>query len=280
MGHLLLYQCILHSHKLYRHKDIKYVFGGWDSCNCKAPDYGNPAHCAPVRTEGSYVTCAPLLGVTEGINGTNSANMCCDTYPDSTNNDLATSCGSNLQGSNRLQRGLNYISYLTRYYTSSEYDRIRAAYEANRSGVDGYISSTSRIYSGEYQPVHAVIEELQHDSPRFYTSDVVQRWLYSLPNTTTTTTTTINSSGTAQHTQPHNIFPIPLPVPLLDFSNVAFIALYVVVCLAVGAAISLVLRFHSQQRRRVLSWPPGSSRIGGSAQSNGSAPTEETYLLL
>ena len=119
-----------------------------------------------------------------------------------------------------------------------------------------------------YRPAYAVVEELQHDSPRFYTSEVVQRWLYTLPNATTATA--------AQPTQPHNIFPIPLPMPLLlDFSNVAFLALYVAVCLAIGGAISLVLRYHSQHRRR--------NNTLGNALDNalaGAEATEETYLLL
>lgn len=195
-----------------------------------------------------------------GSDGVVSTPNCCDTYPDAVNNDLATSCGSNLQGSNRLQRGLNYVSYLQRYYTSSEFARIQALYETATSSEHPATS-----HSIEY----AVVEGLQHDSPTFYTSDIVQRWLYILPNTTSTAPIDLP-------TMPDN-FPIPLPLPLLDFSNVAFLAIYVAMCLAVGVAISLVLRYHSQQRRR---WP---TAIGGTTPTQAqteAAANEETYLLL
>ena len=86
---------------LFLQKDIRYVFGRQDSCNCNQDGYSNKDHC---YVSGDF--CSP-----SDYGGTN----CCDTYPDSYSNDLSTTCGSNLQGYNRLQRGLVYMSYLEWY---------------------------------------------------------------------------------------------------------------------------------------------------------------------
>jgi hypothetical protein len=72
--------------------------------------------------------------------------QCCDTYPDTgSSNALATDCESLLQGSNRLQRGLNYIGHLERM----------------GAGVE-----------------HGVFEG-GHDNAAFYASDLFQEWVYS-----------------------------------------------------------------------------------------------------
>jgi len=87
--------------ELFLQKDIRYIFGIQDSCNCNEDGYKNKDYC--------YVSgdlCSP-----NAYGGDN----CCDTYPDSYSNDLSTTCGSNLQGYNRLQRGLVYMSYLEWY---------------------------------------------------------------------------------------------------------------------------------------------------------------------
>lgn len=74
----------------YANQEILYVFGADDVCNCNTINYTN-----------SLNVCYPF-----------SPNECMDTYPDAFENVLVTSCQAMLQGSNRLQRGLNYMAYL------------------------------------------------------------------------------------------------------------------------------------------------------------------------
>lgn len=78
-------------------KDVVYIFGGGDVCNCGSAGYANPPACYPAG-----VSC--------------SASGCCDTYPDGTNNALSTTCAADVQGSNRLQRGLLYLQHLKHHF--------------------------------------------------------------------------------------------------------------------------------------------------------------------
>ena len=88
-------------------KNLTLLLGGDDSCNCQSTGFINSAWCTAVQ---HGLTC------------------CVDTYPDAgfvqntttgswicPDNALATDCGAMLQGSNRLQRGLNYYGYLRAY---------------------------------------------------------------------------------------------------------------------------------------------------------------------
>lgn len=88
-----------------------------------------------------------------------SAVTCCDSYPQSQNNSLAVSCAAGMQGSNRLQRGLNYVSYLKYYY----------------GGADNYVNNGT----SPFVPIYAVVPGLQHDSATFYQSPIVQEWVYA-----------------------------------------------------------------------------------------------------
>jgi hypothetical protein len=84
-------------------RDVLLLLGGEDSCNCQTEGFGNAAWC------------------THAAHG---LSCCADTFPDADftqstagvwscpENALSVTCGAMLQGSNRLQRGLNYWGYL------------------------------------------------------------------------------------------------------------------------------------------------------------------------
>eukprot|EP01041_Mallomonas_annulata_P008147 gene8147-16752_t len=75
-----------------KYKDIRYIFGDADVCNCNMNGFINDQTC--IQYDKSHV-CLP-----------NDSNQkyCCDTYPDIDKNELSTSCEANMQGTNRLQR--------------------------------------------------------------------------------------------------------------------------------------------------------------------------------
>eukprot|EP00520_Triparma_pacifica_P009647 CAMPEP_0118634538 /NCGR_PEP_ID=MMETSP0785-20121206/1601_1 /TAXON_ID=91992 /ORGANISM="Bolidomonas pacifica, Strain CCMP 1866" /LENGTH=422 /DNA_ID=CAMNT_0006525521 /DNA_START=78 /DNA_END=1343 /DNA_ORIENTATION=+ len=84
--------------------EIRFLFGDEDVCNCNTEGYDNPSsYCYPSGT-----SCSPndFGGKMDGVE-------CCDTYPDTgSSNALAVGCEEMLQGSNRLQRGINYMLHL------------------------------------------------------------------------------------------------------------------------------------------------------------------------
>jgi len=86
-------------HAYVTSKDVRFIFGNLDVCNCNCVGFKNDATC--------YVAdaaCSP-----DATGGPH----CCDTYPDTrTVNAVDHSCAAMLEGSNRLQRGLNYVLYL------------------------------------------------------------------------------------------------------------------------------------------------------------------------
>eukprot|EP00455_Lapot_gusevi_P013760 TRINITY_DN1678_c0_g1_i1.p1 TRINITY_DN1678_c0_g1~~TRINITY_DN1678_c0_g1_i1.p1 ORF type:complete len:419 (+),score=61.36 TRINITY_DN1678_c0_g1_i1:75-1331(+) len=80
-------------------KDIRFFLGRDDVCNCNVDGFSLPDSC-----RHPPLSCSP---------DSSGGASCCDTWPDSlTANDLDVHCAAMLQGSNRLQRGLNYVSYL------------------------------------------------------------------------------------------------------------------------------------------------------------------------
>ena len=204
----------------FRHKDVRYVFGTWDACNCIDAGYVNPRHCflqseqPPQQQQssgGDSITTKPSQQCTPSahidavavVGGASNSN-CCDTYPDATNNDLSTSCGATLQGSNRLQRGLNYMSYLRQYFADYEEDAetsITTAEEAAVAAVATAAEVQSKSKSSDeltrlrgaatdriavtwdglhaFEPVYAQIPGLQHDSATFYQSQTMQQWAFS-----------------------------------------------------------------------------------------------------
>jgi pimeloyl-ACP methyl ester carboxylesterase len=84
-----------------RGKDVVFIFGQNDVCNCNLDGFANDADaCYP------GATCTPNDFGGKG---------CCDTYP-STSNALTNVCEAGVQGSNRLQRGLLYVAYLRNFW--------------------------------------------------------------------------------------------------------------------------------------------------------------------
>lgn len=111
LGYLNLYLAPLDSNATARAaavarfptRDVVYFLGSQDTCNCNSEGYTLPpdGHCKP---EGGGLVCTPDAAGGKG---------CCDTFPDSdSSNALDVSCAGMLQGSNRLQRGLNYVGHL------------------------------------------------------------------------------------------------------------------------------------------------------------------------
>ena len=83
----------------YTQKEILYVLGNWDVCNCKSDGFNN-----------DETICYPLID----------SSVCLDTYPDSKENALDSNCQAMLQGSHRFQRGLNFLNYL-KYLCGTQY---------------------------------------------------------------------------------------------------------------------------------------------------------------
>jgi hypothetical protein len=98
--------------KDFRVKDIRFIFGTQDVCNCNTAGYDNSAeYCYPAGA-----TCVP-----NADGGTVAGAGCCDTYPDGTkHNALNVGCESQLEGQNRFQRGLNYMSHVDRFYANQQ----------------------------------------------------------------------------------------------------------------------------------------------------------------
>jgi len=93
----------------YLQKDILYVFGGADTCNCQTKGYENPASCIRASAEATSGGCRPSVA----------GPTCCDMPQGKrTNSFVDVNCGGMLQGSNRLQRGLLYMDYLKLFSNS------------------------------------------------------------------------------------------------------------------------------------------------------------------
>jgi len=123
----------------YRKRDVRWLFGTADVCNCNTKYFENDESvCYP----SSSIDCTP-----DKHGGDN----CCDSYPDSTSNDLSTSCGSTAQGFSRLQRGLLYMSHLTDLW--SDYD---------------------------YVPNYGIIEGMGHNKTAFFVSEQMQKWAFDV----------------------------------------------------------------------------------------------------
>ena len=125
--------------RLMGYKDIRFIFGAEDSCNCNSAGFQNGESCYP---GGGSFSCSPNAAGGRG---------CCDTYPDSTsNNAMDTNCEAMVQGSNRLQRGLMYVQHLNRVFPG----RAR----------------------GEFP--FSVLSGMQHDNEFEFTSPEFQKYAY------------------------------------------------------------------------------------------------------
>ena len=177
---------------LWKQKDVRYVFGLRDTCNCYIDELWrkqqqkqqrisnqteadtnmsaqteeafvvniNEAHCY-VHCESSspIANCSVPSSLRYLAQSSPSQYSCQDTFPDSLNNDLSVACAADVQGRNRLQRGLLYMSYLRWFYSTLS-------------------GSTDAAPDRAYEPVYAVVEDMQHDMPFFYKSEIMQDWAY------------------------------------------------------------------------------------------------------
>jgi len=118
----------------YPSKDIRFMVGSSDACSCNVRGFRNADSCYPERN----LTCAP-----NRHGGSQGGNECCDSGQD---NVFSVACGSRLQGSNRLQRSLNYVSYLRHFYKQRG-----VAYDPPLRVVDGGHNSSQCFASGEFR---------------------------------------------------------------------------------------------------------------------------------
>lgn len=244
------------------------MLGAWDSCNCEGEGYSNPPHCIlpiktsipsiPTKSNPSIPTgkevytekqCKPSLydNNTDKYaslrgNTIETATTCCDTFPDSTNNDLSITCGSELQGSNRLQRGLNYMSYLQHYFNKGI------------AGEGAYISEENEVF----MPVYAVVPELRHDCPAFFAASVVQEWALQLdplivppPSIPNPSSSGGNGSGS---TEEHSDGQDSAEVSLLGGASTVHIAVLMVVLVLllhfVYTASKVIMRVSREAQRQ------------------------------
>lgn len=108
-------------------RDVRFILGTGDACNCNSQGYQQPLEdsCAPL---GGSLSCAPNAFGGPG---------CCDTWPDSAaSNALDVTCPAMLQGSNRLQRGLNYVAHLRHLFPAAATPQLAtASFGHNASGL-------------------------------------------------------------------------------------------------------------------------------------------------
>jgi hypothetical protein len=124
--------------ELMRLKDTRYIFGTYDYCNCNLANFVNEDNCYH-----DQYTCTP-----DDYGG----DHCCDSFPDSTvDNAIADDDASNLQGSNRLQRGLIFMSYLEWFWSS--YD---------------------------YKPQYTFVPQMGHNATQFYFSSQFAQWAFQV----------------------------------------------------------------------------------------------------
>jgi hypothetical protein len=117
-----------------RKKDIRFIFGRRDSCKCNHYHH-NADYCfrKDLSMFPNVSECAPsLYGPT-----------CCDTYPDAPDNVMSVACGAEMQGANRLQRGLLYVHYLNWLWKDSGY---KATYEVIDNGHNATACFQSEVF--------------------------------------------------------------------------------------------------------------------------------------
>jgi len=137
--------------------EIRFIFGDKDVCNCNTKGYSNTQSevCYPSGT-----SCSP-----NAYGGQHRRTQCCDTYPDTTtHNALAVHCQDLLQGTNRLQRGINYMAYLeslrARHLSS------RRKQHKQKKDKKEQASETFGFFSGG------------HNNAAFYASSLFKQWAY------------------------------------------------------------------------------------------------------
>ena len=133
--------------------EIRFIFGEYDVCNCNTQGYNNTQKASICYPTGTSCTPNDYGGTLNGIN-------CCDTYPDTqSSNVLSVTCEALYMGQNRLQRGLNYMSYLM--------SKNQAQHA--KKGLKRQSETTWPLF-GFFQGGHS-----NHD---FYASDLFQEWVF------------------------------------------------------------------------------------------------------
>eukprot|EP01052_Picozoa_sp_SAG31_P051815 SAG31_NODE_12485_length_938_cov_1.106079_2_plen_198_part_01 len=91
--------------RLVSSDNFRVLLGLLDYCDCEAAGYQNPVSCFP---KGLSPGDCPSMAQSPTVSG------CCDSYPDTViaNSADMAACEAMVQGTNRLQRGMNYISYV------------------------------------------------------------------------------------------------------------------------------------------------------------------------
>lgn len=161
----------------FKDKDLRFLFGDADVCSCNIPGYVN-----------AYPSCYPQLGgvpcLPNAAGGSSGYDSCCDTFPGGTKNNVAFTCEAILQGSNRLQRGLNYMSYLRDFHARRQ---------------------------ESYSPVWGTFTG-GHDSNAAYTSEVFRKWVFTDNDPSAKSSKTAGSSNFAGYpvpeTQPAYAWPV------------------------------------------------------------------------
>lgn len=155
--------------ELWADKDVRFVFGQHDTCNAQSNGYDNARSCFQ-RDAGCYPVSGDVALREMNLTGM----TCCDTFPASNNNVLDVNCEAMLTGSNRLQRGLNHMNYLTHLYSV----RRRSAHERGRGAAAGP--------SRPYTPRHSLFAGA-HSDYAFYQSKAFVEWAFpgelDLPHT-------------------------------------------------------------------------------------------------
>eukprot|EP00854_Cymbomonas_tetramitiformis_P027855 gene27855-34412_t len=143
----------------FAQKDVRFVLGLEDVCNCGTFEYENPDACLEHSCrdyESTTNTTQPILlnrfatMESDDEDFFQVERQCCDSYPGADLNFLSKNCESNLQGYNRLQRGLNYINYLRDFYKK-------------RSGIT--LTYKVELFDGA------------HDPMAFLSSSAINKWL-------------------------------------------------------------------------------------------------------
>jgi len=115
----------------FTQKDFRLILGNQDYCQCNVDGMNNEASCF----HGADMGCSPSI-----FSG------CCDTYPDSTSEDACDyGCAAMLEGSNRLQRGLNYASYLKNLFAQRGVN-----YDPPVAFFDGAHNNTAWAFSPDF----------------------------------------------------------------------------------------------------------------------------------
>lgn len=131
----------------FMHKDVRFLFGQHDTCSCNVAHYHNKRF-GGFRNRG----CFPDIGVTCGPNvhgGSSRGYGCCDTWPDGYRNNLAHSCEALLQGTNRLQRGLNFMGHLRDFYARRDkvYVPTFSIFSGAHNGTSAFTSDAFRAWA-------------------------------------------------------------------------------------------------------------------------------------